>query len=94
MYKPHSSIGLLEAPIFFRGEHSNQYGISLRDAMRPGLKNLAKSDQAVFDGSDDTRISIRLEVSRYCSIFIISHLFSLVAGLREVEQLDPNKGLP
>lgn len=90
MYKPHTTSDrkryvediLLEAPIYFIVEHSDQYGISLQDALHSRVKNLVNREQVVFEGRGPS-VSIRLEVSHWHFIFSFSssHIFSSVAGL-------------
>jgi len=74
MYKPHTTSDrkryvedvLLEPPIYFFVEHSNsdQYGISLHDALHSRVKNLVNREQVVFEGRGPS-VSIRLEWPGY-----------------------------
>jgi len=72
MYKPHTTSDRkryveeveLEAPIYFIVEHSDQYGISLHDALHSRVKNLLNRERVVFEGRGPS-VSIRLEWPGY-----------------------------
>lgn len=54
----------LEAPIYFIVGHSNDYGISLHDALHSQVGNLENREQAVFKGRGPSD-TIRIEVSQF-----------------------------